>query len=66
MVGLFVILKKVDYSDVMSWPRCHLSFLLLRCTIACLRGARSHRGSPAKHCALDLALDEGQVCDCVN
>ena len=47
----------------MAWLRCCLSFLLLRSAIACLRGARSHRGCPANYGALDLALIEGQVCD---
>ena len=56
--------KNIDYSSVMSWLRCHLSFSLLRSAIDCLRGARSHRGCPANHGALDLALAEGQVCGC--
>ena len=41
-------------------------FSLLRSAIACLRGARSHRGCPANCGALDLALAEGQVCDHAN
>ena len=56
--------KSIDYSSVMSWLRCRLSFSLLRSAIDCLRGARSHRGCPANHGALDLALAEGQVCGC--
>ena len=49
---------------LMSWLRCRLSFSLLRSAIDCLQGARSHRGCPANHGALDLALAEGQVCGC--
>ena len=56
-------LKKLEYGNVMAWLRCHLSFSLLRSAIACLRGARSHRGCPANYGALDLALIGGLVCD---
>ena len=63
---LFSMKKKMEYSSVMSWLRCRLSFSLLRSAIACLRGARSHRGCPANHGALDLALAEGQVSDHAN
>ena len=31
--------KNIDYSSVMSWLRCRLSFSLLRSAINCLRGA---------------------------
>ena len=54
--------KKLEYGNVMAWLRCRLSFSLLRSAIACLWGARSHRGCPANYGALDLALIEGQVC----
>ena len=57
--------KNIDYSSVMSWLCCHLSFSLLRFAIDCLQGAQSHRGCLANHGALDLALAEGQVCGCV-
>ena len=63
---LFSLKKKLDYGNVMAWLRCRLSFSLLRSAIACLRGARSHRGCPANCAALDLALAEGQVCDHAN
>ena len=63
-LGYLLSLKnKLEYSNVMTWLRCRLSFSLLRSAIACLRGARSHRGCPANYGALDLALIEGQVCD---
>ena len=66
LTDLLSLKKKADYSDVMSLLRCRLSFSLLRSAIACLREARSHRGCLANHCALDLALAEGQVGDHVN
>ena len=56
--------KNIDYSSVISWLRCRLSFSFLRSAIDCLWGARSHCGCPANHGALDLALAEGQVCGC--
>ena len=58
---LLSLKRGVPYSSVMAWLRCRLSFSLLRSTIACLRGARSHSGCPANHRALDLALIESQV-----
>ena len=60
---LLSLKKKLEYGNVMAWLRCRLSFSLLRSEIACLRGARSHRGCPANYGALDLALIEGQVYD---
>ena len=57
---LFSLKKKLDYGNVMAWLRCRLSFSLLRSAIACLRGARSHRGCLANCGALDLALAEVQ------
>ena len=50
-----------SYSSVVSWIRCSTSFSLLRSAVTCLRGARSHRGSPVTIGALDLAILEGQV-----
>ena len=51
-----------DYSVVMGWLHCSLSFLLLRSAIACVRGARSslghfHRASPL----LDLIRVESNI-----
>ena len=50
-----------SYSSVVSWIRYSTSFSLLRSAVTCLRGARSHRGSPVTIGALDLAISEGQV-----
>ena len=46
-----------SYSSVVSWIRCSTSFSLLRSAVTCLRGARSHRGSPV---TLDLACYFGR------
>ena len=34
------------YSSVMSWLCCRISYSLLRSTVMCLRGARSHQSCP--------------------
>ena len=62
LADLLSVKKSLDYSTVMSWLRCRLSFSLLRSAIDCLWGARSRCGCPANHGALDFALAEGQVC----
>ena len=51
-----------DYSVVMGWLHCSLSFSLLRSAIACVRGARSSIGH--FHCApppLDLVRVESNI-----
>ena len=65
LADLLSVKKSLDYSTVMLWLGCCLSFSLLRSAIDCLRGTRSRRGCLANHGALDLALAKGQVCDCV-
>ena len=56
----------MDYSNVMAWLRCRLSFLLIYSAIACLQGAQSYHGCPVDYGAFDLALAEGQMCDHAN
>ena len=53
--------RKETYHKTLFWLRCLLCFSLLRSAIACLRGARSSLGHPAKCEAIDLAIEEGQV-----
>ena len=51
--------------QVMGWLRCHLSFLLLRSAVLCLRGSRSnpnHVSDPP----LDLLVYEGWIPWCIN
>ena len=60
------LVQLMALSHACAWLRCRLSFSLLRSAIACLRGARSHRGCLANYGALDRALAEGQVCDHAN
>ena len=58
---VYIIYIYQPFSTVMAWFRCSISFSLLRSAITCLRGARSHQGSPVTVGALDLAVSEGQV-----
>ena len=47
------------YATTMGWLRCHLSFSLLRSSILCIRGSRSHTEyTPKCPQALDLAISE--------
>ena len=51
--------------QLMGWLRCHLSFLLLRSPVLCLRGSRSnpnHVSDPP----LDLVVHEGWIPWCIN
>ena len=61
LVSLLAAQRNQDYGNVVSWIRCSASFSLLRSAVICLRGARSHRGSPVTIGALDLAIAKGQV-----
>lgn len=46
------------YSSTLSWLRCRLSFSLLRSSIRCIRGARSHRGVAVRPSPVDLVRAE--------
>ena len=61
LASLFAAHRDQPFSTVMAWFRCSISFSLLRSAVTCLRGARSHRGSPVTVGALDLVVSEGQV-----
>ena len=56
--------RKVSYSKIMDWIRCHLSFSLLRASIMSIRRARSSASHPASEGLqepFDLQLAEGHV-----
>ena len=61
LVSLLAARRNQDYGNVVSWIRCSTCFSLLRSAVICLRGARSHRGSPVTIGALDLAIAKGQA-----
>ena len=50
-----------QYSLVMGWIRCRLSFAILRSAILCIRGSRSSRHRPVRELNIELAASEGHV-----
>ena len=53
--------ERKEYSVVMGWIRCCLSFAILRSTILCIRGSRSSRHHPVHEINIELATSEGRV-----
>ena len=52
------------YEQTLHWLRCRINFSLLRSSIMCLRGSRSHINHPysfAKSNFMELACAEGRV-----
>ena len=45
-----------EYSCVMAWLRCRISFALLRSAVMCIRGSRSSRRSPVNNANRELSL----------
>ena len=61
-----LIAEKHDelYGQTLHWMRCRLGFSLLRSSIMCLRGSRSHVNHPysfTKSDSMELACAEGRV-----
>ena len=50
-----------SYSSTMAWLRCRLTFSLLRSSIRCIRGARSHSGFPVRAPPVDLVRVEASL-----
>ena len=44
-----------EYSQIINWLRCRLSFALFRCAIMCIRGSRSSAHRPVLG-PLDLSV----------
>ena len=61
LASLLAAKRDQSYSNVVSWIKCSTSFSLLRPAVTCLRGVKSHCGSPVTIGALDLAISGGQV-----
>ena len=60
--GLFTPhFKDNSFSSTMAWLRCHLTFSLLRSSIQCIRGARSHSGFPVRAPPVDLVRVEASL-----
>ena len=59
LVALLAEKRNINYSQMMQWIRCQLTFCLLRPAIAAIRGTRSRCNQ--HHAIIDLALVEGHV-----
>ena len=53
--------ERKEYSVVMGWIHCRLSFAILRSAILCIRGSRSSRHRPVHEINIELATSEGRV-----
>ena len=49
-----------DYSTVMAWLRCRISFALLRSAVMCIRGSRSSHRKPV-HENRNVSIAEGRI-----
>ena len=54
-------MERKEYSVVMGWIHCRLSFAILRSAILCIRGSRSSRHHPVHEINIELATSEGRV-----
>ena len=63
LAGKMSDLDKANYSEVMAYLRCRISFALLRSAVMCIRGSRSSRHSPAFELQRQVALAEGHFED---
>ena len=53
--------ERKEYSVIMGWFRCRLSFAILRSAILCIRGSRSSHHRPINELNISLAASEGRV-----
>ena len=54
--------KEMQYSILMGWLRCKISFAILRSAVMCIRGSRSSKNHPIKdNMDINLACSEGNV-----
>ena len=51
--------QQKQYSDVLGWLRCRLSFAILRSAIMCVRGSRSSLHRPRREVNIALASAKG-------
>ena len=58
LASLLASKRDDPYNSTMSWLRCRLTFSLLRSSIRCIRGARSHLGCFIRSSPVDLVRSE--------
>ena len=56
LTNLLSIQCNIPYPTLMGWLRCTLNFPLLKSSMMCSRGSRSHSGHPASHAPADLRV----------
>ena len=56
--------EQKEYSVVMDWIRCRLSFAILRSAILAIRGSRSSRHRPIHEMNIPLATSKGRIPPC--
>ena len=64
LASLLADKRQQEYSKIISWIRCTISFSLIRSAVMCLRGAQSSLHHPARsteEAPLDLAIHEGRI-----
>jgi len=58
LANLLSIQRNIPYPTLMGWLCSTLNFSLLKSSILCVRGSRSHSGHPVSHAPADLVLAE--------
>ena len=63
IASLASVKKNTPYSKMINWIRCRLSFSLLRSSLLCIRGTRSHTHNAIKNSdiSIELALSESHL-----
>ena len=63
IASLLALKRNTTYSHMMAWIRCRLSFALLRSSLMCIRGTRSHlhRAIKSSEVSIDLVRCESRL-----
>ena len=63
IASLLALKKNATYSHTMAWIRCRLSFALLRSSLMCIRGTRSHvhHAIKSSEVSIDLVRCESRL-----
>ncbi len=63
IASLVSVKRDTPYSKVINWIRCRLSFSLLRSSLLCIRGTRSHTHNALRNSdiPIQLALSESHL-----
>ena len=56
LVPILASEKDINHSHMIAWIKCRLSFLLLRSSLLCIRGARSQPHQPLRCCDISIEI----------